>query len=211
MHAAAPIRNEPDTRRAETPKENIAAAVATPAKTAAPAAEGKHSDPGAARANPEAAAIRRDTVPAAAVTNGPRNARAPKLLTYQHQSPIGRIFKAVPKVWFLVAGGLLLAFGMFSIVGLLDRGPSQHDPSMPDHLDVAALPGRWTKLDLGTIPLGTSLVVSSNGPFLIRSDDGPAVEVDGNELDLGTISRSNTKVQASGADPVTVTVEALKP
>lgn len=209
--AAAPVRNESDTRRAETPKESIAAVVVTPAKTATRAAEGKPTNPGAARAKPEAAAVRRDTVPAAAVANGPRGARAPKLLTYQHRSPIGRIFNAIPKVWFLVAGGLFLAFGMFSIMGLLDRAPSRQNPRVPDHLDVAALPGQWTKLDLSTIPLGTSLVVSSNGPFLIRSDDGPAVEVEGNELDLGTISRSNTKVQASGADPVTVTVEALKP
>jgi hypothetical protein len=104
------------------------------------------------------------------------------------------------KLWILVIPFLLLAAG----AALLLRS----GPPAPGSIEVRAVASEWKPVDVNALPAGSTLVVSGDGPFRIRSQSTPPILVDGGgSTDLSSLDRG-IEVEAASGGEVRVTFEA---
>jgi hypothetical protein len=104
------------------------------------------------------------------------------------------------KLWILVIPFLLLAAGA---TVLWNSGTPA-----PGSVEVTATAGEWKPVDVKAFPIGSTLVVSGDGPFRIRSQRTPPILVDsGGSTDLSSLDRG-IEVEAANGTEVRVTFEA---
>lgn len=76
----------------------------------------------------------------------------------------------------------------------------------PPPIRVTAVAGRWTPVDVNAVAAGSTLAVSGDGPFRIRSQSTAPILVDSAGTDLSSLDRG-VEVEAANGGEVHVTLQ----